>query len=445
MCRKRSSCRKFGKEGEKAVKEKIGHFFGQFGLSVLLLALCAYLILQLALGVGDTLDVTHTTYDTAQDTVQLEAFLFRDETPLYSGTPGTNCYLAENGEHVAVGSTVATTYTASGDASLQKRISQIDRTIRILEQSNLSAGALTTDLPILDQQIEKMTVELLREVADDALDKALRGEEALWVQLNRRQAIASVGVSENGAYSGRINLLLQEKDDLQRSLHEDSLPVTTDASGYFYNAVDGYEDRFTMKALDELTLEGFDKLADERPNQKILANACGKLADASRWCIAVRMGKRDAGAYADGKSYRVLFPYSGGTELPMLLERKILQTDRDDAVLIFSSRLLPEGFDFTRRQTVQLVRADYAGIRVDADALRMLDGELGCYVLDGTRVIFKKAEVLYRNEEFAICEVPYNSVRDNREDKAFISDEYLSLYDAVILSGRNLYVGKIIQ
>ncbi len=427
------------------MKEKVGRFFGQFGLSLLLLALCAYLILQLALGVGDLLDVTHTTYDTVQDSVQLEAFLFRDETPLYSGGTGTNCYLVENGAHVAVGSTVAMTYTASGDASVQERISRIDRMIRILEQSNLSAGALTTDLPILDQQIEEMTVELLREVADDALDKALRGEEALWVQLNRRQAIASAGVSENGAYSGRINLLLQEKDDLQRSLHGASLTVTTASSGYFYNAVDGYEDRFTMQALDELTLDGFDRLTDEQPNQRILTNACGKLADTSRWCIAMRTDKRSASAYTDGKSYTVLFPYSGGTSISMRLERKILQTDRDDAVLVFGSQYLPEGFDFTRRQTVQLVRADYAGIRVDVDALRMLDGVLGCYVLDGTRVIFKKAEVLYRNEEFAICEVPYNSIRDSRDDKAFISEEYLSLYDTVILSGRDLYVGKIVQ
>ena len=426
------------------MKQRIKIFFAQFGSGVLLLGLCAYLVLQLTLGIGEVVDVEHTSYATVQDTLQLDAYVFRDETPLYSGSSGTNCYLVDNGERVAVGSTVALTYSAATDANVQERITRINRMIRILEQSNLTAGALTTDITILDRQIEDMTVELLREISDDTLDKALRGEEALWVQLNRRQALLSTS-SANGIYSARINLLLQEKADLERSLSGTPVQVATTASGFFYNAVDGYEEQFTINALENLTLDGLQALAHTDPNQSILQNACGKLAASSYWCIAVMTDKRTASAYEAGRSYDVLFPYSGGTQLSMNLERKILQTDREDAVLVFSSRVLPEGFDFTRSQTVQLVVGTYSGIRVDVDALRLLDGELGCYVLDGTQVVFKKADVIYRNEEFAICNVPYNSITENRKDKAYVSDTYLSLYDTVILSGKNLYVGKVLQ
>lgn len=426
------------------MKQRIRVFFAQFGSGVLLLGLCAYLVLQLTLGIGEVVDVEHTSYTTVQDTLQLEAYIFRDEIPLYSGSSGTNCYLVDNGERVAVGSTVALTYSAATDASVQERITRIDRMIRILEQSNLAAGALTTDISILDRQIEDMTVEMLREISDDALDKALRSEESLWVQLNRRQALLGSSTA-NGTYSARINLLLQEKADLERSLTGTSVPVATTAPGYFYNAVDGYEEQFSISALENLTLDGLQTLAHTEPSTAILQNACGKLASSSYWCIAAMTDKRTASAYETGKSYDVLFPYSGGTQLSMKLERKIVQTDREDAVLVFSSRALPEGFDFSRNQTVQLVAGTYSGIRVDVNALRLLDGELGCYVLDGTQVVFKKADVVYRNEEFAICKVPYNSIKENRKDKAYVSDTYLSLYDTVILSGKNLYVGKVLQ
>ncbi len=423
------------------MKRSIRKFFAQFGSAVILIGLCAYLILQLTLGIGEVVDVEHTTYVSVQDTIRLEAYIFREETPLYSGSSGTNCFLVEDGERVAKGAEVAVTYSEETDATVQDKITQIDRMIRILEQSNLSDGALITDLSILDQQIGELTVELLREIADDDLAKAVRGEENLWIQMNRRQALLS---TESGVYTAQLNLLRQEKADLERSLSGASVQVSTPGAGYFYYAVDGYETIFTMSALENLTVESFLELEHAASDAHVLQDACGKLVSSSQWYVAAATDKRTASAYQEGSSYEMLFPYSAGIQLSVTLEHKIMQTDLDTVVLVFSSRALPDGFDFSRSQSVQLVSGTYAGIRVSASALRILDGEVGCYVLDGTRVVFKKADILYRNEEFAVCNVPYDSVRENRENKAYISDIYLSLYDTVIVSGTDLYVGKVL-
>ena len=110
---------------------RIKRFFSQFGITLLLVVLCLYLILQLTLGIGEVADVEQTTYVTVRDTVQLEAYLFRDETPLYSGTEGIDCFLVDNGDRVAKGTPVAVTYTEEQDATLQERITRINRMIRI--------------------------------------------------------------------------------------------------------------------------------------------------------------------------------------------------------------------------------------------------------------------------------------------------------------------------
>ena len=191
--------------------------------------------------------------------------------------------------------------------------------------------------------------------------------------------------------------------------------------------------------------DGFLRLASSSADSRVLNDACGKMVHSAAWYIAVATDKRTASAYKEGASYDVLFPYSGSLTLSMRLDRKIMQTDLDTVVLVFESKELPESFDYSRTQTVQLVTKTHAGIRVSTDALRILDGVTGCYVLDGTHVVFKKADILYRNEEFAVCNVPYNSVKENRDDKAFISDEYISLYDTVITAGEDLYVGKVLQ
>ena len=420
---------------------KVKQFFSQFGVTVLLVALCLYLILQLTMGIGEVAEVEQTSFVTVQDTVQLEGYLFRNETLLYSGAEGINCFLTEDGERVAKGTPVAVTYTNEGDAGVQERITRINRMIRVLERSNLADGVQITDLSILDKKIQALNVELLRAVADGDLSAAMRSEEELWVQMNRRQAL----LDESYSYSDQINLLKQEKVDLQDSLTGSSVSVSASGAGYFYQTVDGYEELFTADAAEKLTVDSFYDLLEAPADGEVLRLSCGKIAPEPDWYLAVSLDKRSASAYKEGKNYSLLFPYSSGTTVEMVLDRKASQTNRDQVVLIFRSSALPDGFDFTRKQTVRLVAGTYSGIRVSTDALRMLDGQLGCYVLDGTRVVFKKAEILYRDEEMAVCRIPYNEIRDTQEDRGFISMEYLSLYDTVILSAGDLYVGKVLQ
>ena len=420
---------------------KVKQFFSQFGVTVLLVSLCLYLVLQLTLGIGEVAEVEQTSFTTVQDTVQLDGYLFRSEKLLYSGAEGIDCFLTEDGERVSKGTQVAVTYTNENDAGVQERITRINRMIRVLERSELADGVQITDLSILDKNIQTLNVELLRAVADGDLAAAMRCEEELWVQMNRRQAL----LDDSYDYAAQANLLKQEREDLQGTLTGASVSVTASAAGYFYQTVDGYEELFTAEAAKTLTVDGFDQLLTASADGEIVQKACGKIAETPDWYLAVSLDKRSASAYKEGGTYSLLFPYSAGITVEMTLERKASQTNRDHVILFFRSSALPEGFDFARKQTVRLVAGTYSGIRVSADALRMLDGELGCYVLDGTRVVFKKADVLYRDEEMAVCRIPYNSIRDTEEDRGYISAEYLSLYDTVILSANDLYEGKVLQ
>lgn len=411
-------------------------------LALILVAAFVYMILQISLGKSDAVETEHTTYMSYVETETLQGYIFRNEKPLFSSVAGTNCYLVGNGERVAKGAAVAITYTSESDASVQERISKIESMIRLLELSQITQGTSTTDLSIMDENIKKMTVDILQEVANDNLAKAIRSEESLWIQLNRRQALLN---ADTISYGTRINQLKQEKESLEDTLSGDAVRVYTTEPGYFYTKVDGYEEAFSIEALNSLSVNGFQELINSDADRHILQDACGKLVNTSAWYLAVPVSKRTAGAYQNGKSYEVVFPYSGSITLKMELSKKVSHTDNDTVILVFQSRNLPEDFDFTRSQAVQLVTGSYSGIRVSSKGLRMLDGEVGCYVLDGNIVTFKKAEILYRTDEYAICEVPYNEVTKNRDNHALISEEYLSLYDTVILNANDLYVGKMIQ
>ena len=64
----------------------------------------------------------------------------------------------------------------------------------------------------------------------------------------------------------------------------------------------------------------------------------------------------------------------------MLLSKVITQTDTEDIVLIFSTKTIPADLNFTRRQTVNVVKESFEGIRISASSVRVLDGVRGVYV-----------------------------------------------------------------
>ena len=59
----------------------------------------------------------------------------------------------------------------------------------MVDESSTSAYAVRAIRHLKNITLITNSVELLREIADGDLTAALRGEEALWVEMNRRQAL----------------------------------------------------------------------------------------------------------------------------------------------------------------------------------------------------------------------------------------------------------------
>ena len=91
-------------------------------------------------------------------------------------------------------------------------------------------------------------------------------------------------------------------------------------------------------------------------------------------------------------------------------------TDADGALLILTSRLMPEGFDFARVQSVELVTEEYTGLRVPQSAVRVADGVTGVYILDGSTVRFCAVDILYRSD--GICIVKEESGYESSSESA---------------------------
>lgn len=411
-------------------------FLAQFGTAILAVALVAYVFLQLMLNVSVSLDRETATYASVTNRAELEAFLFRDELLIPAGASGTNCFLVDEGEKVRKGEEIVITYSDPNDVKTQSDINEIDKRIDILTRSSLSTGASTTDIQMLDTQIDELMLSIIRLVDNNNFDKVLRKKEELLILMNRRQALI-----QSESYAAELSSLQQRRQALTEQLTGASFVTESPKSGYFYSTVDGYENSFTVDALESLTGEGFEKLSESVPDKSIISGSAGKIVLSSTWYIAVAIDKRTAETFYDGKNYPITFQYSNNTELNMTLDRRITRTDKDMTVLVFSTKIMPEGFDYSRCQTIELPTATHEGIRVSNNAIRMKDGETGVYTVVGSKIVFKKTTVLYNYGSYSICAIPVNPAYPNRRDIAFSSKTQLSLHDSVVTDGDEIYDG----
>lgn len=412
-----------------------------------LLALCAvfYVVWHMTGGFESAVQTVTALSYTASDTVKYTGYIFRDETPVYSSYNGTVSYAVADGERAAVGAHLADVYEDTSGASALERLSAIDSRIALLESCALGSSAAFGDTGTVDSEITKLMLGIRREVEGGELAGIDKDRDSLLSALCRRALI----ISGKSDYSAATAELSAQRTALAATVSGRSESVKAARSGYFYHSADGYESSFTASAALGITTVTFAELTSGQRDSESLSSAgkyaVGKLATDYLWYLAVGADRSLMSTYREGGTYPVEFPYSGIT-LDMELVR--VSASGDSVVYVFSCGRLPDGFDFTRSQKVGLSAGDYSGLRVPSSALHLLEGHTGVYIMYGSTVLFRAADLVGEADGYAYiseASVPFTLYADDDNGENDVYCAALRLYDSVIVSGTDLYPGKIIK
>lgn len=443
----------------------IKRFSKQILFTAVALLLAVYLFVQIYLSLSVTYDVENVYMTSFESKRSLDIYIFRDEEPIYSdGAGNTNCYPVNDGEKVHKGQVIVTTYRDKSDAQIQEKINVIDQKIEILEKSNDASLYTSNDLGKIENSISSAMINVIKCINNKNIKLSAESVTDVSVLFNNKYAVMSgITVLENA-----IKSLQAEKDDLEAQLADKGNDVKATMPGYFYSTADGFEKHFTEKALEELTLDKFNVLKEQQPDSEILNGSIGKIAYSSKWFIACCMTKRQANGLKEGKEYEFTFPNSFGARIAMQFERKITQSDSDTVIMVFSSNILKDKFDFSRKQTAEFVFETYDGLKVPTDAVRYLDGRNVVYALEGSKVVFKEIKIKSVQSYYCIVYLPddYTTEEETivkeriteatkegknlRGDNGELLEEYryhqkLDLYDAVIIGGKDLKEGIMLR
>lgn len=400
-------------------------------LSVILIA---YILYHMSGGFSQDIVTEIAALTTKEETLTIRSSLMRNETILYSPQSGEVNYLFSDGDKVAIATKVAEVYPSGSDPEIRKSIIALDRKIRILEQSSSYDYGVMSDTASTDRLIWKDIYSFLEAAEKGNVSGVSDLSDDLLIQLNRRKII----VGSTKSYTARIEALKAEKNALMARLPSDTSDILTETAGYFFSTVDGYENIFSSADIATMTLSNYlarCKMDAEDFNRE--GYAVGKLVTDYRWYAACEVSSDELHNFDTGTYYDVKFPYNGGTSINMYLYRVLSDIGSDTAVLIFRTDVLPAGFSYLRNQTVQIVKSSFTGYRVPVSAVRIVDGVKGVYILRGSKVQFRKIETLFEYDGYFIVKERDESA----EDKA----SWLAKNDFVIVKGKDLYDGKIVN
>ncbi len=426
------------------------------GVVLLLCGMIAFSIYQVARHMTVGLSTLRTQEIVDESYVRLELYLFRDESVLYAEGGGVTLYTVGDGERVGVGSEMGTVY-AAGDRTqveleaLQQQLNAYGDRISLLR--DLGGLGTPSDARNEAEAVDNLYLGLLEAAAAGDLASANGFAEEMVDGIGRYDILTGA--------SGTVTVssLTAERAALLAGM----APVATlktDRGGYFYYGTDGYESAFPYAEVLTMTPEAFLAMT-EKPASAVPVGVVGKMVYSSVWYGATYIPLNDPAVdvFRPGGSYRVTCLDSGGAELSLTVER--LVPDGDGVLLVFSSRDMPTGFDFSRKLRVETVAGTRVGYRIPTEALVTLHSDKsgenvrGVYILAGGVVEFRRVWVSVDDGARAgyVIAKTYEEVEallDGYTEEQYAAAtadgwDYLRLNDNIIIGGNELYEGKMIS
>lgn len=399
--------------------------------SIVFALICAYLIYHMVAGASDSI-VTEIAYPISDEiSLDCDAYVIRNEKIIKSDSPGMSAtYYYDDGARVSKNSRVASLFYDESESRGRTMI-DIDKKIDFLENSNIDKTYMTSDTSGVDAKLNDIYYAIRTSLEDGKINSVLSSSEDLLTLLNRRMVITG----EVAGFDKQIEQLQSERQKYSRSIGVDTTSVYTDLSGYFYSNCDGYENIFNIANIQNISYDGFMDYTLKSPENDD-GYSIGKIAYDYSWQLVCPVTKTDLKNYSIGKSYEIVFTNNANKRLKLKLIETIPDTDSDGALMVFESFDCPGDFAFTRMQQVKIIESSVSGIKVPSGALRVVDGETGVYILYGSKVYFCKLNIIAQKENYYIASVP-----DLQETPYGV----LCIYDNIIVSGKDLYEGKVIS
>ena len=424
------------------------------GFATLAGVLIAFLLLAAGYVLYQAMHVLfpQNVYETAlpaviSDTVDADGVLLFDES--YVAGSGNLGYLAADGERVSAGTAVAEIYSNASQATLRQQLTQLNDQIDLLQRSQNTAALQ------LDSLLKERAGALydLLDTLDDGDYEAVDDDSNAY-QLAQNKLWVVTGDAAN--FTDQITTLAQQAQSVQAQLGSPT-QIAAPQTGYFVRA--SGSGRLNAGADDILALSAQELQGYLDSDPVIALDGCaGKIVAGFTWryvgVCSAKQGEKLLGQ--DGKPLRspveISFPGRMENGLKATVSEVSIDADSGLARFVLTCNSINGDVLCLNRAAARISVGERSGLRVPAAAVHYLkedgteaetQGENyvpGVYVKLGNIARFCRIDPVDADHPL-ITDGDYILVLPEGTEG---SVSKVRLYDEIIVSGQNLYDGKLL-
>jgi len=229
---------------------------------------------------------------------------------------------------------------------------------------------------------------------------------------------------ESVVYEGKVDetYLYAENGQKVSNGSEIARGITCNKAGMMYIGLDGYEGRFTIDNVDEITLKDIENIIHVNELKEGI-----KVIDNSKWYIYMLLDENMAEGLKSG-SYKKLIIQD--KYYPVIIKGIYEKEDRIFALVQFESD--PDITNLRRGVTGYIIKSSYKGIIIPSTAICQSGDNEGVYINFNGYTAFRKAQVIYKGKDIAVVAEEEGSGR-------------LSQYDSVVKNSEGIKSGMRIK
>lgn len=408
-------------EREDSRRAALKAVFAMGGLLFLLTA--AYIIVQLYVILGREYKTEIAMMYTMADSVELDGFVMFDAINVTG--EGNLGYLVEDGERVSQGAVIAEKYTDDSQSAAREQFIRLQSSIDLLTKSQNSAG---NDLTLLTTQTKTALYNLLDQLDTASYSGMQDAESDFLLAQNRLQ----VSTGQTSGFESTIAELETERDAVAAQL-QGLETIVAEENGYFISSssampLDLEEQTLidsTPAQIQELLTQGVATSTD---------SLAGRIVEGFSWRFYTVCDLDTAERFDGVTNVHISIPGKEETPLDATVSSVEIDEEAGLAKIVIECQTINSDVLRLSQETAKIDLQTYEGIRIDKNALHIVDGQKGVYVKYGDLQRFRKIEILYEDERYML--VP--------SDGAVGTDSEIRLYDEVIVEGSNLQDGGLI-
>ncbi len=383
-----------------------------------------FIINQLVSSLYMPIKTENAVFFTANDGFKIMGHIIRNETYVTAKADGVLHFVTEDGSRVAKDGVIANIYSNANASITVSQIDVLKSQIADIEDVLSYNDIEAANLELINAKISESLGDFIFEGASGNFNNAENLSKELLAANNRKQVALGVatGLTE------RLESLKSQLTKLENSLPTVKGSISAAQSGYFVSKTDGYEKAFPSDDLSQITPEF---LSSVEPKEKG-KNVIGKIVSDYEWYIATVLPLNDSLKYKEDQELKLVTTIKSSPTLSVTVKQINISEETENAVIIFACNDMNSELATIRTASMTVVDKEYSGLRIPKKALRVVDSQKGVYVQSGMQVNFVPVQIVYRQDDYIICE------------KKNENGNFLKLYDKVVVKGKNLYDGKIV-